>query len=125
MSDQCIKCDECTKACPIVAVSNEKEIWRIFFGESMDIWNCSSCFRCEASCPVNLSVRDALFIERRALKKSTLPQKFIEYFNNIMEYGNVFEIGEFVNERRKNLGLEPIDFQRIRTELKKLLDDSL
>lgn len=124
MSEHCIKCDECTKACPLIKVTNEKDIWRIFFDESINIWNCSSCFRCEEHCPVNLSIRDTLFEQRRAMKKSEHPQKFLQYFKNIIETGNVFPLDELVNERRKTLGLEPINFQKIKTELKKLLAES-
>jgi len=123
MSDICTKCDECTKACPLITITREDRIWKIYFNEDIDIWNCSSCFRCEESCPVDLSVRDALFIKRRDLKESEIPPKFKHYFQNILESGNVFTIDEFVNEKRKTLGLDPIDFEKIKAELKNLFAD--
>lgn len=124
MSAQCTKCDECTKTCPLILVTNQKNIWGIFFNQDVDIWNCSSCFRCEESCPVDLSVRDALFKKRRAIKKSELPPRFTRYFKNIVNSGNVFPIDEFVNERRRFLGLELIDFKKLKDEMKKLLAET-
>ena len=124
MSDTCTKCDECTKACPLITITKEDHIWKIYFGEDIDIWNCSSCFRCEASCPVDLSVRDALFEKRRMLKESEVPSKIQHYLKNIQNHGNVFKIDELVNEKRRSLDLEPIDFEKMKAELRKLLDET-
>ncbi len=124
MSEQCTKCDNCTQACPLIGITKDDNLWGIFFDVDKDIWNCSSCFRCEASCPVDLSVRDAFFKKRRLLKVSELPVKYQQYFKNILENGNVFEIDELFNERRKTLGLDPINFEKIKKEIKQLLDES-
>ena len=66
---------------------------------------------------------DYLFKKRITLKESEIPPKFKHYFQNILKSGNVFTIDEFVNEKRKTLGLEPIDFEKIKAELKKLFAD--
>lgn len=125
MSDTCIKCDECTKACPLIVVTKQEHLWRIYFGEHLDLWNCSSCFRCEESCPVNLSVRDELFKKRRSLQKSAYPLKYLQYFQNILQHGIVFVIDdETSNEKRTSLGLHPINFKKLKTEMKKFLAEA-
>lgn len=118
---ECKKCDKCTNACPITEVTEQKNIWGIFFNHKIDIWNCSSCFRCEAICPFNLSVRERIFEKRRELKISQLPPEIVHYLKNILKYGNVFAIDEFTNETRIKMNLEKIDFKKIKSEMKKLL----
>ena len=73
---------------------------------------------------MGLSVRDAIFKNRRELKKQTFPVKIKQYFKNILESGNVFPIDETINERRKALGLEPIALEKIRDEIKKFLAEA-
>ncbi len=124
MSSICIKCDKCTQACPLIIVTKQGQLWDIFFDKEINIWNCSSCFRCEESCPVNLSVRDAIFEKRRALKRAEIPRNFIDYFQNILSSGNVFFVDELTNEMRSELGLEPIAFEEIKAEVKKLLAEA-
>ncbi|MHA1267779.1 MAG: 4Fe-4S dicluster domain-containing protein [Candidatus Helarchaeota archaeon] len=124
MSDICIKCDKCTNACPIVTVTKQERLWRIYFNEAINLWNCSSCFRCEENCPVNLSIRETLFEKRRHLKKTEFPPVFLRYFKNILETGNVFVTDDLVNERRFVLGLEPLDFVNLKADLKKLMGET-
>jgi heterodisulfide reductase subunit C len=124
MSKSCTKCNKCTEACPIAAVTKQDQIWGILFNQNIDVWNCSSCFRCESSCPVNLSVREALFERRRHLKQSAIPPKIAAYSRTILETGFVFPVDEPSNESRTDLGLEPVNFNKIKTELKRILADS-
>ncbi|MHA1129538.1 MAG: 4Fe-4S dicluster domain-containing protein [Candidatus Helarchaeota archaeon] len=120
MSDQCTQCDQCTKNCPTIIVTKQEKLWNIFFHKDIDLWSCSSCFRCEESCPVDLSVRDAIFEKRRALDHSAFPRKFMNYFKNILNSGHVFFVDELTNEMRNELELEPISFEEIKADLKKL-----
>ncbi|MHA1649491.1 MAG: 4Fe-4S dicluster domain-containing protein [Candidatus Helarchaeota archaeon] len=124
MSNLCTQCDECTKACPLSIITGQKALWGIFFNQNFNIWDCTSCFRCEAACPLELSVRDALFEKRRSIKYSNFPSKYRIYFESLLKTGNVFPLDNLVNEQRQQIGLEPINFERIRIELKKLLVDN-
>ena len=55
--------------------------------------------------------------------KNRLPSVFLQYFDNILEYGNVFGILEIINDRRENLGLKSIDFEKIKKEINELTSD--
>ncbi|MHA1786554.1 MAG: 4Fe-4S dicluster domain-containing protein [Candidatus Helarchaeota archaeon] len=122
MSSICIKCNACTEHCPVIEVSGKTNLFEVFFGNYENIWNCSSCFRCEEACPKDLSVREQIFRIRRSLNFKDLPKIFREYFNNLIETGNVFNIDEeLINERREHLGLKTINFEKIKTEIKKLM----
>lgn len=119
MSEECKQCDTCSENCPIIELTGKKGLYRIFFEDDVELWDCSSCFRCEAACPNKLSVRDAIFKKRRSLKER-MPSDMLRYFTNILKFGNVFGEQELSNEKRKKLGLELIDFEKIKFEMKKL-----
>lgn len=119
MSEECKQCNTCSDNCPIVEFTGKKDLFRIFFEDTVELWDCSSCFRCEAAYPNGLSIREAIFRKRRSLKKR-IPPKILQYYKNILEFGNVFGEQELSNEIRKNLGLDLIDFEKIKLEMKKL-----
>jgi len=124
MALNCKKCNTCTENCPIIEVTGKGNLFEVFFGNEENIWNCSSCFTCEEVCPENLSVRDQIFQIRRSLEFDDLPRGIKKYFNNLVETGNVFDIDEeFINERRSAMGLGEIDFEKIKSEIKKLMAD--
>jgi heterodisulfide reductase subunit C len=118
--DDCLECDLCSESCPITEITQEKNIFRILFGENIDIWNCCSCFRCESVCPQNLSVRNAIFKERRLVNEDELPPTMVGYFYNIIEVGNVYSPQNAINKKRIEMGLPPINFKKIEEQLRKL-----
>lgn len=124
MGVNCKKCNTCTENCPVIEVSGKENLFEVFFGNDENIWNCSSCFTCEEVCPQNLSVRDQIFKTRRGLKLSKFSKVFTNYFKKLMETGNIFDLDEdWINERRKKMGLGSLDFEKIKKEFKKILGD--
>jgi len=123
MAEICQKCDKCSINCPVLENSDIKGLYRIFFENDIDLWNCSSCYVCESKCPNNLSIREKIYEKRREMGKNRLPSVFLQYFDNILEYGNVFGILEIINDRRENLGLKSIDFEKIKKEINELTSD--
>ncbi len=119
MIEKCKQYDTCSDNCPIVEFTGKNHLYRIFFEDNVELGDCSSCFRCEAACPNGLSVREAIF-EKRRLLKERMPAKMLQYYNNILEFGNIFGMQTLSNEIRKALGLELIDFDKIKCEIKKI-----
>ncbi len=124
MGVNCKKCNTCTENCPVIEVTGKENLFEVFFGNEENIWDCSSCFTCEEVCPQNLSVRDQIFRTRRGLKLDNFPKNFINYFNRLIETGNVFELDEeWINERREKMGLGKINFKAIKEQFKKIMGD--
>ena len=123
MALYCKKCNTCTENCPIIEVSGKKNLFEVFFGSNENIWNCSSCFTCEEVCPEKLSVRDEIFEKRRELKLSNFSKEFQNYYRRLLETGNIFVLDEeWINERRKKMGLGSMEFEKIKKELKEMLE---
>ncbi|MHA1381261.1 MAG: 4Fe-4S dicluster domain-containing protein [Candidatus Helarchaeota archaeon] len=124
MNKKCEKCGICTKVCPIIELTNGPEIFKIFMGEDIEIWNCCSCFLCEENCPNNLSVREEIFKKRRSLDIDNFPHRIRKYLENIKETGFIFPMDEFHNVLREKLGLKELNLEKIKTEIKELFKRS-
>ena len=66
--------------------------------------------------------RDEIFKKRRKLELNDFSKEFRNYYRRLLETGNIFKLDEeWINERRKKMGLKSIDFDEIKKQLKEML----
>ncbi|MHA1734077.1 MAG: 4Fe-4S dicluster domain-containing protein, partial [Promethearchaeota archaeon] len=117
----CIKCDKCSRVCPIVEVVPERKVYEVFFDEEFDPWLCCSCYRCELACPVGLSPREAMFKMRRESpgQRDKIPARTQKYLELVQAEGFVFPMDEWTNEDREDMGLPPLAIDEVARRVRK------
>ena len=114
----CYQCGTCTADCPVamrvdefrprriarLAVYGQKD--RLLGGDT--IWLCTGCYTCYERCPEKVRVSEIVSALRRlAVKEGIIHPTYRSVIESIAETGYIYEIGEFENEMRGDLGLPP------------------
>jgi heterodisulfide reductase subunit C len=109
---KCYACGVCSARCPIEKIEPEynprKIIRMILLGLEEDLlreellWHCSNCYTCQESCPQNVNFTEVVFALRNLA-------------------GRMYEVGEFENEKRGELGLPKVKMDR--ESIRKILED--
>ncbi len=116
----CFACGICTASCPIREVDqryNPRRIIRmVLLGmkervlKSDFIWLCSSCYACTERCPQGVKFTDVInAIKNRAVKEGYIHQAFTQQVEILKQFGRLYEIDEFDNNKRTSLGLPIIE----------------
>ncbi len=96
--EKCIKCGMCKSLCPVFKVLKEEGVsprgHAIFINNNVlekTLYKCNLCKACEARCPLNLKICDAVREARFALnmKKKGLKSNE-EMISNVKKTGNPF-----------------------------------
>jgi len=68
---------------------------------------------------MGLSSRDAMFFLRRAKRSGTAEadRKVAAHMKNLKERGFLFPVGDVSNEDRAELGLSPIPYKKIKSDM--------
>lgn len=116
----CFACGICTASCPIREVDeryNPRRIIRmVLLGmkervlKSDFIWLCSSCYACTERCPQGVKFTEVInAIKNRAVKEGFVHPAFTQQASILKQFGRLYEIDEFDNNKRKSLGLPIVE----------------
>lgn len=107
--EACIHCGTCVSVCPVEKVGGHAIVSLLTDPESTDhsAWLCTSCWRCQESCPMDVDIY-GLMMERRRREKA--PAGYQIAFDSILACGLALEVPqEELDQMRAVWGLEPID----------------
>jgi heterodisulfide reductase subunit C len=73
------------------------------------LWHCSTCYTCQESCPQQVNFTEVVFALRNmAVRKGLAPAGMGAALNLLGQQGRMYEVGDFENEKRQELGLPKI-----------------
>ena len=116
---RCFSCGTCTAGCPVREVTdryNPRKIIRMaLLGMRRDVlssdfvWLCSACYACYERCPQDVRITDLMTaIKNIAVREGYTPPPLMMQIALLREHGRLYEIGEFENQKRIDLGLPDI-----------------
>jgi heterodisulfide reductase subunit C len=115
----CFNCGTCTASC-VVSRHTDKYRPRMILHlvslgardailKSKEIWLCAACNTCGERCPQGVNIADAMNVLRRlAIKHNYVPATIKSLAKSILTYGRIYEVDDFVEEERQDLGLPPL-----------------
>lgn len=112
----CFTCRTCTASCPVSAVNNRFNPYRIIrmalYGlkdevlQSDFIWLCSSCYACQERCPQGVSITDFMtLLKNLAVEEGHAPGGIKAQRDLIKGQGRIYAIDEFDNKKRNKINL--------------------
>jgi heterodisulfide reductase subunit C2 len=112
----CFTCRTCTASCPVSAVNNRFNPYRIIrmalYGlkdevlRSDFIWLCSSCYACQERCPQGVSITDFMtLVKNMAVEEGHAPAGIKAQRDLIKGQGRIYAIDEFDNKKRNKVDL--------------------
>jgi heterodisulfide reductase subunit C len=112
----CFTCRTCTASCPISAVNNRFNPYRIIrmalYGlkdevlRSDFIWLCSSCYACQERCPQGVSITDFMtLLKNMAVEEGHAPAGIKAQRDLIKGQGRIYAIDDFDNKKRNKVDL--------------------
>ncbi|MGC1404681.1 MAG: 4Fe-4S dicluster domain-containing protein [Thermodesulfobacteriota bacterium] len=116
---RCFSCGVCSARCPIEKIEPEynprKIIRMILLGLEKELlkeeflWHCSTCYTCQESCPQQVNFTEVIFALRNmAVRQGLAPAGMGAARNLLEQQGRLYEVGDFENEKRQELGLPTI-----------------
>lgn len=115
----CTGCGACSAVCPIIDLFPARVVHEVHLRPGFDPWLCCSCHLCAAACPVGLNSRDAMFALRRIREGdgAAAARKVQSHMKNLKKRGFLFPVGDAGNDERAALGLPPIPYETIASEM--------
>lgn len=126
---RCFACGTCTASCPIREVTERYNPRRIIHMALLGlrqqvlssdfIWLCSTCYACHERCPQDVRITDLMHaIKNIAVREGHIHPSYLTQGDLIKNHGRLYDITDFENQRRTDLGLPPIverpeDYRRI------------
>lgn len=116
---KCYQCGTCSASCIVNRYHKEfnprKIIRMASLGmpevlESREPWYCAVCYMCTERCPRDVEPASVLrAIKNVAAKEGKVPPSFLAINENILKHGRLFEIDDFTNFLREDMGIPPIE----------------
>ncbi len=116
---RCYQCGTCSASCVVNAMLdnfNPRRVIRMaVLGmrevlESVEPWYCAVCYMCTERCPRNVKPVSVLMaVKNLSAIEGKVPQAFRNINENIARIGRLFEIDDFTNFMREDMGLPPIE----------------
>jgi len=76
---------------------------------SDSIWLCAYCRICAERCPQDVRLPELITVLRNmAVEAGNIHPSFAKLSAALLEHGRIYEVDEFINARRRQLGLPPI-----------------
>ncbi len=115
----CFNCHTCTASCPITAVNERFNPFRIIrmslYGLKNEvlgsdfIWLCSSCYACQERCPQGVSITEFMtLLKNMAVKEGNAPPGIKMQLDVVKGKGRIYPIDDFDNKKRKKVDLPPL-----------------
>lgn len=114
----CIQCGTCVSSCPVTYIDPEFNPRRIVRMASLGmrdelvskgvIWLCSTCNTCVERCPQDAMKGFFSSIRNIATQGGYLHPTFEKILEILEEHGRIYEIDEFLNLERSEMGLPEI-----------------
>ena len=112
----CFTCRTCTASCPVSAVNNKFNPYRIIrlalyslkeeVLESDFIWLCSSCYACQERCPQGVSITEFMTVlKNMAVREGHAPAGIRAQKDLIRTHGRIYPLDEFDNKKRNKIDL--------------------
>lgn len=135
----CFQCGTCTADCPVgqrveefrprkiarLAVLGLKD--RLFSGDML--WLCAGCYTCHERCPQDVRPTDVIAALRVfAVREGYLHPSLRKLVDSMEKNGYIYEITDFENEMRGDMGLPPapqVDLDEVRKIMKRTGFDRL
>jgi heterodisulfide reductase subunit C2 len=116
---KCFSCGVCSARCAIEKIEPEynprKIIRMILLGLEEEVlkqeglWHCSTCYTCQESCPQQVNFTEIVFALRNmAVRQGLAPAGMGAARKLLTQQGRMYEVGDFENEKRSELGLPAI-----------------
>jgi heterodisulfide reductase subunit C len=126
---RCFACGTCTASCPVREVTDRYDPRRIIHMALLGmreavlssdfVWLCSTCYACQERCPQDVRITELMYaIKNVAVRDGYINPSFRTQVELLTGHGRLYDITDFENERRQEVGLPPIheaaeDFGRI------------
>ena len=130
---KCYACGTCTAICPVAFVderfSPRAVIRMAILGMREELlssefpWLCAGCYSCSERCPQGVKVTDIMrAIARIAAREGRSHRSIIAALDRLEKEGRLTEISEFEQTMREKSGLEPLENERVKAEVKRLIE---
>ena len=126
---RCFACGTCTASCPVREVTDRYDPRRIIHMALLGmreavlssdfVWLCSTCYACQERCPQDVRITELMYaIKNVAVRDGYINPSFRTQVELLTGHGRLYDITDYENQRRQELGLPPIheragDFGRI------------
>ncbi len=115
----CYQCGTCASSCPVAKITdrfNPREVIKLsLLGEREEIlsgdsiWLCCSCYNCQERCPQKVEIADVVYALRNlAFEEGHIPSLYSEFASAILNDGRIAKVSKFVEKKRSDLGLPPL-----------------
>ncbi len=116
---KCFQCGVCAASCPVSAVDKRFNPRRIIHIALLGmrkqvltsdfVWLCSQCYMCHERCPQDVRIPDLMLALRNiAVRAGYVHPAYKELASALKSHSRVYEIEDFVNLKRKKMGLPPL-----------------
>ncbi len=105
--ESCIQCGTCVTVCPVEMVGGHAIVSFLADPDTTDysVWLCTSCWRCQESCPARVDIYGLMMAERR---RERAPVGYRAAFEHVLSCGLALEVPqEELDQVRAAWGLEP------------------
>lgn len=116
---RCFSCGTCVAGCPVAGSTeryNPRRVVRMaLLGMRQQVltsdfvWLCATCYTCYERCPQDVHVPELMnAIRNIAVREGHIPPALRMQAELLRDYGRLYEITDFENERRREQGLPAI-----------------
>ena len=116
---RCYACGACSARCPISELHEDfdprRMIRLVILGAEKEVlaashlWFCATCFTCQETCPQGVGFTEVLFaLKNMAVEAGCFPPALAAQPELLKTHGRLYEISEFENKKRGELGLPPL-----------------
>jgi len=123
----CFQCGTCSSSCPVRAVApsfNPRVLAKMVelglrnrvLGSDL-IWLCAYCHLCEERCPQDVKLPELIMVLRNmAVEDGRVHPSLVKLSSILLEQGSIYEVDDFINARRRQLGLPAVPADKVEWE---------